>query len=60
MPMIEQYADEKAIDVMAAELKLDQTVLAHTNEMYVKQDAELDGLKEKAHRHRGLRAGAAR
>ncbi|KAG8996291.1 hypothetical protein FRB94_008412 [Tulasnella sp. JGI-2019a] len=44
-PVIEQY--EKTISAMEAELKLNRTALAHTNEMYQEQEAELEALKER-------------
>ncbi|KAG8907187.1 hypothetical protein FRB99_005159 [Tulasnella sp. 403] len=44
-PVIEQY--EKTISAMEAELKLNRTALAHTNEMYEEQEQELEALKER-------------
>ncbi|KAG8958268.1 hypothetical protein FRC00_002888, partial [Tulasnella sp. 408] len=44
-PVIEQY--EKTISAMEAELKLNRTALAHTNEMYEEQETELEALKER-------------
>ncbi|KAG8922571.1 hypothetical protein FRC02_011756, partial [Tulasnella sp. 418] len=44
-PVIEQY--EKTIAAMEAELKLNRTALAHTNEMFEEQEAELEKLKER-------------